>query len=111
MNLKEFKKSVQRTMNQGLNNNEAMTNYSMGLAGEAGEVLDQVKKIIFHGHEHNEQDMILELGDVAYYLMALCVTLDIPMEAVLAINADKLKKRFPDGFNTADSIARADKDG
>ena len=111
MNIKDFKKSVERTMKSNLSDKEAMTNYSMGLAGEAGEVLDLHKKFVFHNHPLDDTKLLLELGDVAFYLMALCITHGYDLEIVFAANAEKLRKRFPNGFNTVDSIERVDKDG
>jgi NTP pyrophosphatase (non-canonical NTP hydrolase) len=74
---------------------------SLGLTGEAGEFADHVKKISFHGKELTDElrdKMILELGDVMWYVIQACEGLDISLEDVVQLNIDKLSKRHPDGF-------------
>lgn len=81
---------------------------ALGLAGEAGEVADTVKKAVFHQHGIDRDELIKELGDVLWYVAALCTQLDIPMSDVMERNIDKLRKRYPDGYNSAASQVRAD---
>lgn len=81
---------------------------ALGLAGEAGEVADTVKKGIFHQHGLDRPKLIKELGDVMWYVAALCTKLDIDLSIVMAENIAKLKARYPDGYSNADSIARVD---
>ena len=82
---------------------------ALGLTGEAGEVADTIKKAVFHRHTLNRDELIKELGDVLWYVAALCTKIDVPMGMVMQYNIDKLKKRYPEGYNSADSIARVDK--
>lgn len=70
-----------------------------GLAGEAGEVSELIKKGIFHQQGIDTQKMKKELGDVLWYVAALCKNFDIPMEEVMQHNIDKLKARFPEGWD------------
>lgn len=72
---------------------------ALGLAGEAGEVADLVKKGIFHQHGIDREKMKKELGDVAWYLSALCKEFDLTLEEVLSHNIEKLKARFPEGYS------------
>ena len=51
-----------------------------------------------------------ELGDIAWYLAEAATALDIPLEDILQANIDKLKKRYPEGFETKRSLARQDGD-
>jgi len=81
---------------------------ALGLAGEAGEVADTVKKAVFHQHGIDRDELIKELGDVLWYAAGLCTQLDIPMSDVMERNIDKLRKRYPDGYNSAASQVRAD---
>lgn len=71
---------------------------AIGLAGEAGEVADLVKKQIFHQQGIDRLKMKKELGDVLWYVAALCTEFDLSMEEVMQHNIDKLKARFPDGY-------------
>lgn len=81
---------------------------ALGLAGEAGEVADTIKKAIFHQHGVDRDVLIKELGDVLWYVAALCTKLDVTMAEVMDRNIEKLKKRYPDGYNSAASLARSD---
>lgn len=81
---------------------------ALGLAGEAGEVADTIKKGILHQHGLDKDRLIKELGDVCWYLAALCTKLDVDLSVVMALNVAKLKARYPDGYNSQDSIARID---
>lgn len=81
---------------------------AIGLAGEAGEVADTVKKAVFHRHGVNRDELIKELGDVLWYVAALCTKLDVPMSEVMERNIAKLRQRYPDGYSSADSLARKD---
>lgn len=73
---------------------------SMGLSSESGEYAEIVKKMIFQGKELTEdvrQHLILELGDVAWYMAAACEALDTNLEHVISRNVAKLEARYPGG--------------
>lgn len=80
----------------------------MGLAGEAGEVVDLIKKTVYHGVPLDKEKLIKELGDVRWYFEVLCYCVGTTMEEVENINVEKLRKRYPDGFTTQASIERKD---
>lgn len=81
---------------------------AVGLAGEAGEVVDNIKKAIFHQHGLNQTELAKEIGDVLWYVAGLCTTLGIDMGQVMQENIDKLLKRYPNGYNPGDSKNRID---
>ena len=83
-----------------------LINGVIGLCGEAGEAIDIVKKHLAQGHELDRQALIKELGDVAWYLAETAYALDVPLEEVLAANIDKLRARYPQGFETQRSVTR-----
>lgn len=83
-----------------------LLNGALGLTGEAGEVADSIKKFIFHGHDLGRDGLIKELGDVCWYLALLCHAIDVPLEEVMTLNIEKLKKRYPEGFSESASINR-----
>lgn len=78
----------------------------LGLCGEAGEVADHVKKFIGHGHPLDKGAMEKELGDVLWYLEAICRNLGISLAEVAQKNISKLAARYPDGFSTERSLHR-----
>jgi len=97
---------VDALRNKSISLTEELANYSLGLSGEVGEVVDLVKKHLYHDHPLNEADLINELGDVLFYLVAICNTLDIDFYSLCLNNQVKLAARYPNGFTCADSIAR-----
>lgn len=87
---------------------DTLGNYALGLAGESGETVDLIKKKLHHGHEVSLEEIKNELGDVLHYLSGIATIFDISLQDVAEANLAKLSKRYPNGFNTADSIARVD---
>lgn len=81
---------------------------ALGLAGEAGEVADTVKKAVFHRHPLDRDEVTKELGDVLWYVAALCTKLDVSLSEVMERNVEKLVKRYPEGYSSAASKVRAD---
>jgi NTP pyrophosphatase (non-canonical NTP hydrolase) len=83
-----------------------MLNFALGLAGEAGEIVERVKKFYFHGHPLDEEAVIKELGDLLWYINAMADRIGAPLEEVACRNIDKLMKRYPQGFTIHDSVNR-----
>ena len=106
MTINEYQKLAMTTLNKELDEKEILMNAVMGLCGESGETIDIVKKHFFHGHELDRKHLIEEMGDVAWYLAELATALEVDLEDVLSINIDKLKARYPEGFETSRSINR-----
>lgn len=106
----EYQKSVIRTMNQSLSYKEQLINAMMGINGEAGEAMDILKKVLFQGHDLqiNKANIIEELGDVLWYLTLATITIGYTLSDVMDENMKKLSKRYPNGFNSSDSVRRVD---
>ena len=81
---------------------------ALGIAGEAGEVADLVKKELGHGHPRNSEKMAKELGDVLWYVAALAEEYGYSLSAVATMNIEKLKARYPQGFTVDGSINRVE---
>ena len=110
MNVNEYQCLALKTMNPNLSKREMLINSMMGLCGESGEAIDIVKKHIFHGHELDREKLIKELGDVAWYLAEAAHALDVSLEEILEKNIEKLKKRYPQGFDREHSLVRLEGD-
>lgn len=82
--------------------------FAMGLAGEAGEVADYLKKVLGHGKAFDVDVLKKELGDVLWYMAALATMYGFTLEEVAKLNTEKLLKRFPSGFTEADAETRVD---
>lgn len=103
MDLNEYQKLASRTANL---DDEALTNFALGIAGEAGEVADMVKKHVFHGHRQDRDELIKELGDVLWYVSQLAAWMDIELDEVARTNIEKLLARYPNGFSKEASRSR-----
>ena len=108
MDINEYQKLAMTTLNPDLTKKEILINSVMGLCGESGEVIDIVKKWLYHGHELDKEHLIMVLGVVAWYLAEAVTALDIPLEEIMTVNINKLKKRYPDGFDTEKSLIHQD---
>ena len=75
--------------------------------GIQGMVIDIVKKHLAQGHELDREGLIAELGDVAWYLAETAMALDVTLDEVLERNIEKLRKRYPEGFSTEQSLHRS----
>lgn len=105
MNLNEYQNLAGRTA--APHENE-LVNYGLGIAGEAGEVADLIKKSVFHGHKIPEDEIAKELGNVLWYLSNIARLAGLTLEEVATSNIAKLQKRYPEGFSTEASINRKD---
>lgn len=105
MDFAEYEKAAQRTSNT-ITDKDKIINGCMGLAGEAGEVIDVLKKHMFQGHELDRAKMIDECSDVMWYLAEIATGLGVTLEEIAQHNVDKLWKRFPTGFDSVRSVNR-----
>lgn len=80
--------------------------FGLGVAGEAGEVADLIKKHVGHGHPLDVSKLKYELGDVLWYVAALADICGLTLDDVAAANIEKLRARYPDGFSSERSIHR-----
>lgn len=106
MEINEYQRLAMTTLNKDIPQKELIVNAALGLSGEVGEVNDLLKKHMFQGHELHEDDLLNELGDIAWYLAEAATALNIPLEDILKRNIEKLKKRYPKGFSSEKSINR-----
>ena len=106
MNVNEYQVLAMATLNPELNKKDVLINSVMGLCGESGEAIDIVKKWLAQGHDLDKDRLIKELGDIAWYLAEAATALDLPLEQILQANIDKLKKRYPEGFEVKRSMER-----
>ena len=106
MNINEYQKLALRTLNPELSPKDVLINGVMGLCGESGEVIDLVKKHLAQGHPLDREKVAKELGDVAWYLAETAHAIGYDLEDILQMNIDKLRKRYPDGFDAEASIHR-----
>jgi NTP pyrophosphatase (non-canonical NTP hydrolase) len=104
--IEEYQGEATRTRNTDLDFNESIIQDILGLSGEIGEVIDEVKKIVYHGHQYDKKRLANELGDVLWYLSDTATTLGLSMNEIAITNIEKLKRRYPEGFESEKSINR-----
>lgn len=112
MNFNNYQYLASRTAPKKPEENQDVTyllaNFAMGLAGEAGETVDYLKKVIFHSHQLDIDNVKKELGDVLWYVSQLARLCDIDLNDVAVTNIEKLKQRYPEGFSSDASIHRVE---
>lgn len=110
MTINEYQKAAYRTANQSLTDSQQLQNGLMGLNGESGECIDILKKHLFQGHDLDKYHIAKELGDVAWYLAVSAQALGFDLETILQMNVEKLKVRYPHGFDAGHSQHRSSGD-
>lgn len=109
MDIAEYTKEVHRTCDLQ-DRRELFTLTALGLAGEAGEVVDSLKKVLYHGHELDVTALRKEVGDLLWYLVLLCDTAGFTLDEAMQANVEKLRQRYPHGFDPQRSQNRTDED-
>ena len=71
----------------------------MGLAGEAGETLEVIKKHLYHNHDLDADKVAEELGDTLYYFARLAAEVGYSLEEIVLLNIQKRLARYPAGFD------------
>lgn len=106
MTINEYQKLAMTTLNPALSEKDVLINGVMGLCGESGEAIDIVKKWLAQGHELDKEKLAKELGDICWYLAETATALDLSLEDIMAANIEKLRKRYPEEFDTERSVNR-----
>ena len=94
-----FIESISSLDGKGANIHRLLT-AAVGISAEGGEFMEIVKKMVFQGkpwNDDNREHLIIELGDVMWYVMQACMALGISLDEVVEENVEKLKKRYPGG--------------
>lgn len=113
MEFNEYQVLAARTDNNNINDERLLRcgrllNAAIGLSGEAGELLDEVKKIVFHGHNFDQGKLEKELGDILWYAAKTAREIRIALDDVAEANIEKLRNRYPEGFSEHKSRERDD---
>lgn len=75
-------------------------NAALGLSGEVGELNDMLKKWVFHEKQLDIEHLKRKISDVCWYLALMCDSFEFNLDEIMQINIDKLKVRYPQGFDT-----------
>ena len=106
MTISDYQKRTYIAIQSHTDQKDEILNWSIGLCEECGEVMNHIKHYCW-GHEAIDKiEIAKELGDVAWYLSALCTVLNLDFETVCELNVRKLEHRFGGEFTDEKSKAR-----
>ena len=105
LTLNDYQRMARRTAGDK-RKSDKMEEALFGLAGEVGELCDHYKKFKHQGHDLDYDHMAEEAGDVLWYLAEIADALGLTLEDIARRNIDKLRKRYPNGFDPERSIHR-----
>lgn len=108
MNFNEYQAAAIRTAKPGDVSFNLM-HAAMGLAGEAGEFVDAIKKHLVYGKPLDLANAKEEIGDLMWFVALACQTLQVSMEDIAKQNIAKLATRYPDAYSDFHATARLDK--
>lgn len=106
MELNEYQCKAARTSSKTLSRDGHLMNGCLGLAGEAGECCDLLKKHQFQDGREIREKMLDELGDVLWYIAESASALGYTLDEVADHNVKKLMNRYPEGFDAERSLHR-----
>lgn len=105
----EYQQLAARTINDELTKKEVLHHAALGLTSEAGEFAGLLQKV-YQGHKYDKEHALKELGDCCWMIAEACTALNLTLEDVMRMNIDKLKERYPEGFDTQKSLHRKEGD-
>lgn len=109
MHLNQYQAMAQRTMNPNLEQFETIYHALHGMSAEIGELHGLYQKS-YQGHELEPEHLKKELGDLMWFIAEFCTAYGWTMEEIAKLNIDKLKARYPEGFDAEKSLHRRDGD-
>lgn len=109
MDFNNYQQLAARTMNKKLGWMETMMHSLHGLVAEVGE-LHGIYQKVYQGHEATPEHVKKELGDILWFIAEFCTVNEWDMNDIAWLNIEKLKARFPDGFEEERSLHRASGD-
>ena len=108
MELDEYQQLAARTLGGDRTHEQQLANAALGLTGEAGEVAEVIKKHLFHATPLDRDAIKKELGDCLWYIAAFGTVLGLSLDDIAKENVEKLRRRYPDGFDTERSRNRVE---
>lgn len=106
MTLNEYQQYAQKTSRKDISPDDHIMNAMLGLAGETGECCDLVKKCFFQDGREIVNELFDELGDVLWYVVEAASAIGFTLEDIANHNVEKLRRRYPEGFDADTSLHR-----
>lgn len=101
----EYQRLAGRTINTSLTRWEQILHALHGMVGEVGELHSLYQKI-YQGHDFDVVHAKKEVGDLLWFIAEYCTAQGWELEEIMQMNIDKLKARFPEGFDSEKSLHR-----
>lgn len=105
----EYQQLAARTINWELDIYENMMHALHGMVGEIGEIHSLYQKT-YQDHEMDEAHLMKEVGDLLWFIAEFCTAHGWSLEEVMKLNIEKLKRRYPEGFEADKSLHREEGD-
>jgi NTP pyrophosphatase (non-canonical NTP hydrolase) len=108
VNLNDYQELAARTLGRDRTHEQQLANAALGLTGEAGETAELIKKHLFHATPLDQDALVKELGDCLWYIAAFATVQGVSLDDIAQRNIDKLRKRYPEGFDPERSRNRTE---
>ena len=105
----EYQKLAAKTINKDLDIADQERHALHGMVGEIGEIHSIYQKV-YQGHYESADHIKKELGDLMWFIAEYCTAMEWKLDDVMQMNIDKLKARYPEGFEVDKSLHRAEGD-
>lgn len=105
MTLNEYQRLAERTINKDLRASEQGKHALHGMVGEIGE-LHSIYQKRYQGHDFDEDHAKKELGDLMWFIAEYCTAHEWSLDEICSMNIEKLRKRYPEGFEEVRSLNR-----
>lgn len=109
MTANEYQLLAARTINEDLFKAQKIYHAVLGMSSEVGEIAGLYQKV-YQGHELDEKHVQKELGDLLWFIAEACTAYGWTMSDIMEMNIEKLKARYPSGFEEERSLKRAEGD-
>ena len=104
-----YQQLAKRTVNSSLSKPEMVLHSLHGMSGEVGEIHSLYQKV-YQGHSMDEEHLKKEVGDLMWFIAEFCTANDFSLSEIMEMNIEKLKARFPEGFDVEHSLHRKEGD-
>ena len=105
----EYQRLAARTIRKGATRDEMEQHALHGLVGEIGE-LHSIYQKFYQGHDLNYDHCFSEVSDICWFIAEYCTAFDVQLDDVFQYNIEKLRRRYPEGFDEERSLHRATND-
>lgn len=105
MTANDYQALAARTINRNLSTVDIAKHALHGMVGEIGEIHSLYQKQ-YQGHQWDEQHLKKEAGDLLWFIAEYCTAMGWTLDDIMWMNIEKLKERYPDGFDANHSLHR-----